>query len=840
MRRTALHSLLVSLLLVGCNGDGQPEPYYSNPDGEPLLNQISNGAESEQGNIGGQEVVIEGQNFGDDANAIVVYFGSLNARVVSVQDNEITVISPRGPIQGGAVDVRVATPDGIAVKEGLYTYDVGSLYDNEVAYINASNYWNSCYGGGDDLGVGCDVVTYNGLTGTAGKAEFFNFVFPRVHSQGVGFYGGTDTTGDSPEWAVETPGQMTFASAVDDLRYSVSDGRDGESFQLRNSVWEDKVWCADLDSLASWTYGSEGENPAVVLSAKGSLITGKPQDDASECDDGDYVIDMEVLPYCETPGPGGATQEYEAEWPVGRSFFAGGSGNNGGTKGGPVTIEVADAGIYQEVELPDPVIVEVSEGMNSLSNSDLSLWTVGGGFSSCFDDDGDGITQNDDVAVRFEWEPSDVDLTDIDGDPDTEDSRSYIQVTLTRLTLGWLGGEDYPVRATIRVPDAFNVDEETGKSHLDLPAEVLYQFPVTRADFYSEPSEGGFGGAGGSLYYSYGDPEEVGYGYVILTFDRVTEYRLYSEAQGGDVIFAYSTGDFGFFSWESPLDQGACGNCLDDDGDGWVDDEDPDCEEGLEELGYGTGECNDGLDNDEDGLVDAEDGDCEDSLDEFEQPSACANGEDDDGDGWIDADDPDCDDGDEELGYGDTECNDGVDNDFHGDIDADDPICIEEGAAYDSEDGRSITLNCTNGLDDDEDGYTDSFDPDCELSGGLENLLNGDPSDPQTPECYDGVDNDGDTQVDALDPDCSNPDLGDAPDGFLDDEGELVASECEDAADNDSDGWVDGDDPDCETGSSEIGLGDSECNDGADNDADATIDADDPECDDAADDDESQ
>ena len=200
----------------------------------------------------------------------------------------------------------------------------------------------------------------------------------------------------------------------------------------------------------------------------------------------------------------------------------------------------------------------------------------------------------------------------------------------------------------------------------------------------------------------------------------------------------------------------------------------------------------------------------------------------------------DCDDSDAQINPGATERNDGVDNDFHQDTDSDDPICIEEGASHDSEDGSSNHLSCGNEADDEGDGYTDGNDPDCELPGGQENQLNADPSDPLTPECYDGVDNDGDSLVDALDPDCWNPDLGDAPDGFLDDEGEAVVTDCEDGADNDSDGWIDGDDPDCDTGSSEIGLGTTQCNDGDDNDENGDVDAADPECDDAADDDESQ
>ena len=99
---------------------------------------------------GGQEVVLTGSNFGEDASNVVVYFGSLNAEVLSVSDSEIAIRTPRGPIQGGAVDIAVATPSGVAEAADAYTYEMGALYhENEVGYIVATNYWNSCYGGAD-------------------------------------------------------------------------------------------------------------------------------------------------------------------------------------------------------------------------------------------------------------------------------------------------------------------------------------------------------------------------------------------------------------------------------------------------------------------------------------------------------------------------------------------------------------------------------------------------------------------------------------------------------------------------------------------------------------------
>lgn len=81
---------------------------------------------------------------------------------------------------------------------------------------------------------------------------------------------------------------------------------------------------------------------------------------------------------------------------------------------------------------------------------------------------------------------------------------------------------------------------------------------------------------------------------------------------------------------EDPQDlQEICNNGIDDDNDGFVDEEDNDC------IEFGD-ECTNGLDDDGDGYVDADDFDC------TETGIECFNGLDDDGDGFIDIDDFDC------------------------------------------------------------------------------------------------------------------------------------------------------------------------------------------------------
>jgi hypothetical protein len=168
-----------------------------------------------------------------------------------------------------------------------------------------------------------------------------------------------------------------------------------------------------------------------------------------------------------------------------------------------------------------------------------------------------------------------------------------------------------------------------------------------------------------------------------------------------------------------------CSDGLDNDGDGLVDQQDPQCfgpdgAESPEGMRGRLTQCTDGEDNDGDGLVDHDDADCAGPLDENEGGGVvaahCENGVDDDGDGLVDGDDPEC----------------GVDGWPH-----EYPVPpVADGAR-----------ECANGVDDDGDGFADSADPGC----------NGPDDDAETraaPVCADGEDNDGDGLVDVDDPDC--------------------------------------------------------------------------------------
>ncbi|MGM0555450.1 MAG: hypothetical protein ACQEVA_03630 [Myxococcota bacterium] len=98
-----------------------------------------------------------------------------------------------------------------------------------------------------------------------------------------------------------------------------------------------------------------------------------------------------------------------------------------------------------------------------------------------------------------------------------------------------------------------------------------------------------------------------------------------------------------------------CSDGLDNDGDGLIDQEDPQCygpfdNEAPSAPGSPSAACSDGVDNDGDGLVDRDDPGCafagDDSESDPDEPvgtRACSDGADNDGDGLVDwPDDPDC------------------------------------------------------------------------------------------------------------------------------------------------------------------------------------------------------
>jgi hypothetical protein len=849
--------LQVTLLaLVGCADTKSFEPYYADRS-DPDVTGVD--PAFEEGNGGGNHVTINGSGFGNDLDDIVVQFGRHNAELVSVTDSAIEVVTPTGPITGGAVDILVATPTGYieCIPEGTsgfdsgcevdYTYDVGTLveesdfsYTGQEHFLLIHNLWYSCYGGmyqQPQIG-GCEDIAYFGQTGLDGIGEFYRFSYPRVHTASQGFVSGTDFHPDA--WRVVEQFDQPFPSGIDDLRERVG------NFKLVNEYLEgdgDQYYCADL-SLP-------------------------PEDNESRTCAGVDIrrYDRTQLRFCEgRDAEEGFNYSYAADWPVKENFFV---GEDDGLGSSDILLDITDPQAQTDLGLsdypltvPPPMIVRAESGF-----TDEDAWAVSN-LVDCGDEDGDGEAWLDEDGIVFSWEPIPDDLLAPDDDRlDAVDT--YVHVSVSLLNVGWFLGDGWGLRASVVVPDDHGFDADTGRSYLGVPNEVLYQFPTPNSQWSSENVTLRIGNLG---------TFEDNASFMLIEVLRVTDYRI--ETNAGPLVVSYLTGDMTFPEWNNPIEDGEdCSDCLDFDEDGWTDFRDPDCNSGLggsgtEENATSSYTCNDGLDNDGDGDIDAEDvkcergwdaeSNCDDGIDNdddgwvddldgecpdgdpFAQEAGtdtwtCSDGIDNDADGWIDSGDPACTKGDDDEvgGFLGTACNDGDDDDGNFDIDSEDLYCFVVGAEADTESPPSYGTRCSDGVDNtDSDGFVDALDPDCEIPPhNLEDRDFLEPSEyPMVTECYDGVDNDEDGRTDAADPNCWNSALTFAPDGFLPSESVVRADQdetgCNDGLDTDGDGWIDGKDPDClpdqadqsETGGTNDAYA---CNDGDDNDGDGLIDAED-------------
>jgi hypothetical protein len=301
----------------------------------------------------------------------------------------------------------------------------------------------------------------------------------------------------------------------------------------------------------------------------------------------------------------------------------------------------------------------------------------------------------------------------------------------------------------------------------------------------------------------YADTDGDGYGDAGSTMDACTQPSGYvaddSDCDDGDAAV-------------SPAATEIC-NSIDDDCDGWIDDDDPDVTGtstwylDFDGDGYGstaytadactqpTGYVADATDCDDadataypgaDEICDGADNDCDGDVDEDGALGAATWYADADGDGYGDAgdtavsceaptgyvdDDSDCDDADAAINPAAIEDCDGIDNDCDGDTDE--------------------------GMDSDADGLADCFD---------------------TEEC-DGVDNDGDGLVDDDDPSVTGTSVWYAD---YDSDGyggrRLSTRACVQPS-----GYV-ADNTDCDDGDASAYPGATEVCDGADNDCDGTVD----------------
>lgn len=176
-----------------------------------------------------------------------------------------------------------------------------------------------------------------------------------------------------------------------------------------------------------------------------------------------------------------------------------------------------------------------------------------------------------------------------------------------------------------------------------------------------------------------------------------------------------------------------CTDEVDNDGDGWKDQDDPGCEnpEDNDESFVGATECSDQQDNDGDGFMDGYDGLCQEPSDNREL-ALCQDGMDNDGDSWADEADQGCLDLNDDDEYNSFDslpaCSDMVDNDGDGNCDFD-------GAAGNMSCSGQADAGCSSANDEDESddpllcpygNYTLSEYANCDFTLDLQNRWYGD------------------------------------------------------------------------------------------------------------------
>ena len=273
-----------------------------------------------------------------------------------------------------------------------------------------------------------------------------------------------------------------------------------------------------------------------------------------------------------------------------------------------IQLDVPEAGIAGvQVELPEAAVFLGDTGWNtsyfspSANTQTKGIYGLLGFQDTCADSDNDGDTTSADIAATVTWRPSQVELTEGDG---ITGARTFVRFTVTAAGFGWYGGEGAVMKATITVDDFHNTDfgDEDDPyddvSTLEIPASVLYQVPSMVQDFggLNIPEDAGAElydecgefAPGADIQFEWAKSDVVNYGFVITQVERVTEYAVEAPDLGGDLVFAYSSGDIGYTvfgtasdgsaSWLNPVDgSSTCGDCNDSDDDGWADAEDPDC-----------------------------------------------------------------------------------------------------------------------------------------------------------------------------------------------------------------------------------------------------------------------
>lgn len=191
---------------------------------------------------------------------------------------------------------------------------------------------------------------------------------------------------------------------------------------------------------------------------------------------------------------------------------------------------------------------------------------------------------------------------------------------------GWLWGPDAAIRWGTNQVTQMGVDIAAGPTRV---RSLALRFDKDAGD--TPEAIAAVGDSGGAVFAG---SQLAGVVYAISTFDG----QPAQSALFGNVTLA---ADLSYYrsAIESVAAGRACGDGLDDDGDGAVDLQDPGCVDAQD--GFETDArvaCDDGFDSDGDGLVDwPDDPGCADLRGLYENP-ACDDGLDNDGDGTLDWD----------------------------------------------------------------------------------------------------------------------------------------------------------------------------------------------------------
>jgi hypothetical protein len=834
---------LAALALAGC-GDGY-EDYY--PDRvDPEVESLDPAVEA--GNAGGEIVTIRGSGFGEDPNGLIVLIDNHNAEILTVADSEVVVRTPAGPITGGPVDLVVATDRGytlLPAEEAPYTYGSADFsgvqdgfYSGQRAYINVVDTFDSCFGGLGAGIAGCEGTNFTGQVGIGGDAEFLRFGYPRLHTTNIGWLTAFDAS--AGDWRVRTPDPV-FPSGIDDLRNRLSG-----PFTIRNPDFEDTEVCVD-------------PNEELVSALSDPPCTGEQ-----------IPYNLGRLQFCEGQQPGeGGTREYRTDWPVNHDFFS----SLQPDEPVEVRIDLTDLGLADlPVRLPPKVDVLGTRGFAESDQLPWDVAGMSACFDG--NNSGQSFLNESGVRLEWTPFDAEQLESQVDGDRiQAINSYMHVSMTSVDIGWFGLETVGVRASIVVPQDHEFRLDDDgIPTASLSIPNEILYQMPTPNSNWSGTSQSGSPLDQTGFLGTYADNPRYLFFEVYRITDYRIQTDDgpiVFSYSTGDITLLDFEnpmTQEFDCFDcldgdgdgWTDDLDPDCnedfggngetevnattvylCNDGIDNNRDGRTDADDPLCEAGWD----GETTCGNRTDDDGDGWIDELDPDCSQAPDPaFAQEDGsqdgsftCNDGIDNDGDGWIDAGDPACADGtdSEDDGQLGTACNDGIDQDLHGDPDHLDVTCVIYGADYDSEVPEDPFGACINRRDDDNDGFVDLNDPDCEYrphNRERDPFHEVSADRPVVNTCYDGLDNDGDGLVDAEDPTCWNPALGFAPDGFLD-EGGSRGTGCTDGLDEDGDGWIDGQDPDCQPGDpatqDETGFGDTQCNDGIDNDGDGLIDAED-------------